>query len=737
MPRPSLLAVVATLLIAPACLAQLLPGVQPEKDGKPALTPEPVASPDKRPVFDLSKGVPLIPRAVLFGNPDKSQAKISPDGKHIAYLAPVNGVMNIWVGPADDLSAAKPVTKDDRRGIRQYNWAYSSKHVLFTQDKGGDENWRIYSGDVDTKEIKDLTPMDGVAAQIQEVSEQFPDEILVGLNDRNPAYHDIYKLNIRTGVKTLLVKNEIIEKSENGKGKSSGYAGFITDDDFKIRFAQRANKDGSMGFYKAAENGKSGFTPYDTVPMEDAGGTNIVGFDKSGNTAYLMDSRGRNTAGLYMVDVATKKRTVVLEEDQSDIQGVMVNPITKKLEAAKTNYDRERWNLIDPALQIDFLAMRMQGGPGDINVTSRSQDDRFWTVSFVEDDAPAKTCLLDRGDVKSAARKPKLTTLFVSSKQLAEQPLTKMRPNVITARDGLELVSYLTLPLDADQNGKASKPLPMVLFVHGGPWGRDNWGYNPSAQWLANRGYAVLMVNFRGSTGIGKKHLNAANLEWAGKMHDDLIDAVQWAVDQKIADPKKVAIMGGSYGGYATLVGLTFTPDAFACGVDIVGPSNLNTLLSTIPAYWEPEIDLMTKRVGDFRTEEGRKFLEARSPLTRVDQISRPLLIGQGANDPRVKQAEADQIVKAMSGRKIPVTYVLYPDEGHGFARPANRISFNAVAEQFLAKHLGGRAEPIGDAFKGATIQVPAGADGVPGLTDALAAMPKQDEPKKAEMPKP
>jgi dipeptidyl aminopeptidase/acylaminoacyl peptidase len=286
----------------------------------------------------------------------------------------------------------------------------------------------------------------------------------------------------------------------------------------------------------------------------------------------------------------------------------------------------------------------------------------------------------------------------------------------------LNLVSYLSLPLeaDADRDGKPEKVSPLVLLVHGGPWARDTWGYNPSAQWLANRGYAVLQVNFRGSTGFGKKHLNSANLEWAGKMHDDLLDAVKWAVDKKIADPKKVCITGGSYGGYATLVGLTFTPEVFTCGVDIVGPSNLNTLLGSIPKYWEPEIELMTKRVGDHRTEEGKKFLDSRSPLGLVEKITKPLLIGQGANDPRVKQAEADQIVHAMTSRHIPVTYVLYPDEGHGFARPPNRISFNAVTEAFLAKHLGGRCEPFGDSLKGSTIQVPAGAEDVPGLAEAI-----------------
>jgi dipeptidyl aminopeptidase/acylaminoacyl peptidase len=298
-----------------------------------------------------------------------------------------------------------------------------------------------------------------------------------------------------------------------------------------------------------------------------------------------------------------------------------------------------------------------------------------------------------------------------------------MHPAVIKSRDGLELVSYLTLPpgSHAKDKDRPENPVPMVLLVHGGPWGRDSWGFNGLHQILANRGYAVLSVNFRGSTGFGKKFLNAGNKEWAARMHDDLIDAVDWAVKEKIADPAKVAIMGGSYGGYATLVGLTFTPEKFACGVDIVGPSNLQTLLNTIPAYWAPMMQLFKDRVGDPDTEEGKKLLEERSPLTRVDRIKRPLLIGQGANDPRVKQAESDQIVKAMQERKIPVTYVLFLDEGHGFARPPNNLAFYAVAEAFLAKNLGGRAEPIGDAFDGSSIKVPAGADDIPGLKEKLA----------------
>jgi dipeptidyl aminopeptidase/acylaminoacyl peptidase len=300
-----------------------------------------------------------------------------------------------------------------------------------------------------------------------------------------------------------------------------------------------------------------------------------------------------------------------------------------------------------------------------------------------------------------------------------------MHAPVVESRDGLNLVCYLSLPpgSDPDGDGRPSEPLPMVLYVHGGPWARDQWGLNPYHQWLANRGYAVLSVNYRGSTGFGKEFINAANGEWAGKMHDDLLDAVGWAIDEKIAIADKVAIAGGSYGGYATLVGLTFTPDVFACGVDIVGPSSLVTLLENVPEYWVPFMPVFKSRLGDVETKAGRAELLKRSPLTRVDQIRRPLLIAQGANDPRVKQLESDQIVAAMTEHEIPVTYVLYPDEGHGFRRPENRKSFNAVAEAFLAEQLGGRFEPVGDDFRGATIQVPTGADEVPGLADALGEL--------------
>jgi dipeptidyl aminopeptidase/acylaminoacyl peptidase len=395
---------------------------------------------------------------------------------------------------------------------------------------------------------------------------------------------------------------------------------------------------------------------------------------------------------------------------------MLEHPTTYTIQAVAFNYTRPEWKVLDPSIQGDLDYLRT-AARGDLLVTSRTLDDRLWTVAAIVDDGPARFYLYDR-----TARKA--TLLFTHRKALEGLPLAAMHPEVITSRDGLKLVSYLTLPVgsDARRAGRPDQPLPMILLVHGGPWTRDTWGFNGEEQWLANRGYAVLSVNYRGSTGFGKRFLNAGSREWAGKMHDDLIDAVDWAIKEGIADRGRVAILGGSYGGYAALVGLTFTPDVFACAVDIVGPSNLETLLNTIPPYWEPGIAMFTTRVGDHRTAEGRRFLESRSPLTFVDRIRRPLLIGQGANDPRVKQSEADQIVAAMQRRGIPVTYVLYPDEGHGFARPENRLSFNAVVEAFLSRHLGGRVEPIGRDFQGSTITVPTGAKDVPGLPAALSS---------------
>ena len=662
-----------------------------------------------------SKEEKLISRQVLFGNPDKASLKISPNHQMISFLAPVNDVLNVWVAPIDKPNEAVAITKDTLRGIRTYFWSYNNEQVIYLQDVGGDENWQVHAVNVDTKEDKNLTPFEEITgpegkpvtlpngkplrprAQIQEVSYKYPNEILIGLNTRNPQFFDIYRLNIIDGTLQMIQQND-------------RFLGFQTDDDYNIRYAMQSTPDGGNELF--VPDGKGGWKTFDKIPMEDALTTWPIGFDKTGKILYMIDSRGRNTAALTSVNLETGNKEVIFEDPRADLSDVMIQPTEKTIEAVETDYLRTEWTVLDNSIKPDFDYLKTVAD-GDLNVTSRSLDDNVWTVAYTKDDGPVYYYIYDRPDKKAEF-------LFTNRKELEKVQLSKMYPLEIKSRDGLTLVSYLTLPHNSDKNGRPDSPLPMVLFVHGGPWARDSWGYNPYHQWLADRGYAVLSVNYRGSTGFGKEFLNAGNHEWAGKMHDDLIDAVNWAVDQKIADKNKVAIMGGSYGGYATLVGLTFTPNFFACGVDIVGPSNLVTLLQTIPPYWTPMINMFTSRVGDFRTEEGIKFLLSRSPITYVDSIRKPLLIGQGANDPRVNQAEADQIVKAMQEKNIPVTYVLYPDEGHGFARPENRMSFNAVAEIFLSQFLGGRSEPIGNDFQNSSITVPAGAQYVPTLKENL-----------------
>jgi dipeptidyl aminopeptidase/acylaminoacyl peptidase len=673
------------------------PAARPEEETVAAEQPSAAAEPSKE--TPATAGTALIPRRTLFGNPDKSLARISPDGTRISYLAPLDGVLNVFVAPLDDPSAAKPVTQEKKRRIPAYFWAYDSKHILYVQDVGGDEDWHVYAVDLAAGTTKDLTPLPKIAAQIDAVSEKFPEEILVGMNDRDPQYHDLYRVNIVSGDRTLVQKN-------------TEFSGFITDDDFQVRFASKMTPDG--GSQLLEPDGQGGWKDYRKIDMEDTLTTSPVGFDKTGKILYMTDSRGRDTSALVQIDLASGKETVLAADERVDVGGVLSHPTEKTIQAVTINYDRPTWKILDPAIEEDmrYLATVAQG---ELQVPIRTLDDKIWTVAYLMDDGPVSYYRYDRASKKA-------TFLFTNRKSLEGLPLAKMHPVVIPARDKLNLVSYLTLPKAADpeNKGRPNEPLPLVLVVHGGPWGRDAWGFDAEHQLLANRGYAVLSVNFRGSTGLGKGFTNAGNKEWAGKMHDDLIDAVDWAIAEKIADPARMAIMGGSYGGYATLVGVTFTPEKFACGVDVVGPSNLITLLSTIPLYWVPQMQLFKDRVGDPTTDEGKKLLGERSPLNFVEKIQRPLLIGQGANDPRVKQAEADQIVGAMREKKIPVTYVLFPDEGHGFARPENNLAFYAVTEAFLARHLGGRYQPIGGDFAGSSLTCPDGGDQVPGLAEAL-----------------
>ena len=648
----------------------------------------------------------LIPRKVLFGNPERTSVKLSHDGTHISYLAPVDGVMNVWVAPLDRIEEARPVTADTGRGIRIHLWTYNPNCIMYLQDRDGLEDWHAYAVNVETGESRDLTPYEGVQAIPKEGSPKFPDEVLIAINRRDAEFHDLYRVNILTGESKLIATNDF------------GAVDIMSDRDLNPRLARVLTPNGGSDLLSLSESGE-----WETSMSIDAESDLTVSplyFDVDGRTLYTYDSRGRDTSALMEVDTETGDGRELAVDDRADVGDTIEHPVTGRPQAVGFEYDRVIWKILDDSIAADIERIDDKD-KGDFNVRSRTLDDRKWLIEYEKDDGP-KTYFLYKRETGE------LQYLFSDRPELESASLASMHSAVVNSKDGLDLMVYYTLPVGStDGNGdRPSEPLPTVLRVHGGPWGRDSWGYDAEHQLLANRGYAVLSVNFRASKGFGKEFINAGNLEWGGAMNDDLIDAVEWAVDERIADQDRVAIMGESYGGYAVLVGLTFTPEVFACGVDMVGISDLNTFLDNAPPYWLPIMTFFRSRIGDNTTEEGRRFLAERSPLSRVDSIVRPLLIGQGANDPRVTQAESDQIVDAMKERGIPVTYLLYPDEGHGFARPENNLSYMAVAEAFLAKCLGGGFEPVGDDFQGSSIQVLAGAGDVPGLAEVLTSKQEQ-----------
>jgi len=603
----------------------------------------------------------LIPRSVLFGNPQKASPMVSPNGKLLAYLAPDdNGVLGIWVrtiGKADDhLVASDPV-----RPIRNLLWQADSHHVLFEQDKNGDENTHVYQADIQSKTVRDLTPYPGVKANIDSIDPKYPNTLLVDMNKRDKTLFDVHRINLRTGADELDVQNP------------GNVSGWVADNDLQIRAALVQNPDASSTII-VRDDTKSPWRPIATYSPED-GFAAPQAFSADNKSLYVTTAFDFNAARLLRYDVKAGTFNAVVSDPVYDVGGVLIDARTRNVVAANVERDRNEWEVLDPAYAADFATIKALH-PGDFSFTSQSDDGRHLVVQYVVDDGPVNYYEYDRG-TRAA------TFLFVSRPQLQQYTLASMTPVQYQARDGLMIHAYLTLPVGVDP-----KNLPLVLLVHGGPWARDSWGYNPYPQWLANRGYAVLQPNFRGSTGYGKSFLNAGDRQWAGTMHTDLLDAKAWAVSQGYADPKKVCIMGGSYGGYATLAALAFSPTEFTCGIDIVGPSNLNTLLASIPPYWKTERAVFTKRMGD-----SEEFLNTQSPLFKADKITAPLLIGQGLHDPRVNVRESDQIVAALRKANKDVEYVVFPDEGHGFARPENNIRFNAATEVFLAKYLGGRVE--------------------------------------------
>jgi dipeptidyl aminopeptidase/acylaminoacyl peptidase len=608
---------------------------------------------------------PLIPRSALFGNPVKTSPQISPDGTRLAYLAPVNDVLNVWVGSLDG-GDAHPITDDRDRGIRFYLWAADGRHILYLQDIGGDENWRLYAVDVAAKAVRDLTPFPEVQVQIVDRDKRFPHELLIGMNKDDARYHDVYHLDLRSGELRQVAKNP------------GDVASWVTDARLRVRGALKATLDGGFELVIRSSH-DSPWKSLLTWSPDDSLTSQPVGFSNDGQAIYLEDSRDSDTNRLIELRLDTGATRLIAHDPRYDIGGVLVHPDSDEIQAVAFDRARTEWTVLDTAIREDFAAVRRLHH-GDFAVTSRDHADRIWIVAFTADDGPAAFFAYDR-----SAKQGRF--LFYSKPDLTTYTLAPMEPFELAARDGLTLHGYLTYP-----PGLERRNLPVVLDVHGGPHARDTWGYDPEAQWLANRGYACLQINFRGSTGYGKRFLNAGDKEWGGKMHDDLVDAVRWAIDAGIADPKRVAIYGASYGGYAALVGATFTPDLFRCAVDVVGPSNLITMIETIPPYWATFLAIEHRRVGNPETEA--EFLKSRSPLFFVDRIKAPILIAQGANDPRVKKSESEQIVDAMKRKGIPYEYLLFPDEGHGFAKPENRLRFYAAAERFLAKHLGGRFEP-------------------------------------------
>jgi dipeptidyl aminopeptidase/acylaminoacyl peptidase len=610
----------------------------------------------------------LIPRQVLFGNPERISPRISPNGTSLAWIAPHNGVLNVWFAPvgADGVAweSAQVVTDDTDRGVRVFSWAYDGRHLLYLQDTGGDENWRLYDVDLSTMQRRDLTPFEGVQAQILATEKKHPTEVLVGLNRDNPALHDVYRLDLVTG--------ELVKEVEN-----PGFAGWVADSELTIRAGVGLELDGSM-VVKVRDTPAGDWRLLLSLPPEDALTSGPIAISADGGSMLAISSAGADTGRLVRVELATGAEEVLAEDPEADVSGVRVHPDTREPQVVTWVKERTEYQLLDPSLEADMAAIRALH-PGDPDLVAHDNSDMVWLVAFTNDTGPVPYFLYDR-------QRREGRFLFHHQPELARYELAPMEPFSYTARDGLTIHGYMTFPPGGDRAG-----LPMVLNVHGGPWGRDSWGFDPEAQWLANRGYLCVQVNFRGSTGYGKAFVNAGDREWGGAMQNDLTDAVAFAVGQGWADPARVAIYGGSYGGYAALAGVAFTPDLYRCAVDIVGPSNLKTLIETIPPYWQPQIALFHQRVGNPETDA--ELLWSRSPLSRAASIRTPLLIAQGANDPRVKQAESEQIVAALREAGIDHEYMLFPDEGHGFAKPQNRLRFYAAAERFLARHLGGRTE--------------------------------------------
>ena len=630
--------------------------------------------------------VPLIPKSVLFGNPEKMQPRLSPDGELLSYIAPRDGVLNIWLlDPAS--GEERPLTADTGRGIMRHFWAENGRWIIYLQDSDGDENHHLYRIDPRNPdgEAVDLTPFEGVKAVPAANSLKRPDELFVWLNRRDPALFDAFRLNVESG--------ELVQTAEN----PGDVAEFIADGDLEVRLALRATPEAGreLLYRKTPEDD---WRVVDRWEHQDAHAA-VIGFDADDRRVLIADPRGGDTQRLVRFDPETGKSETLVVDEEYDLHSRMVGrnllrePATRRPLAVIVNRVKHEWRPLAEDVEADLERLNERFSDGWYQIIDQSRDNARWLLAVNRPHRSTAYYSYTRGG------EPEL--LFTVKPELDEYELAPMRAVEYTARDGRRIPGYLTLP-----PGVEAENLPLVLLVHGGPQVRDIWGAHPTVQWLANRGYAVLQVNYRGSQGYGRDHLLAGDKEWGRKMQHDLTDACNWAVAEGYADPERLCIMGGSYGGYAALAGVSFTetaerPDVddapadehryYRCAVSIVGPSNLKTLIETIPPYWKPEIKRLYRMIGDPETEG--EMIAERSPLNYAERIRTPLILAYGANDPRVKLSEGEQITAALEQAGIPHEYYVYENEGHGFARPENRLDFFSKVEPFLAEHLGGRAE--------------------------------------------
>ena len=623
---------------------------------------------------------PLIDRDIIFGNPEIAGAQLSPDGKYVAFLKPWKDTRNVYVKGVDEpFEAARLLTTETKRPVPGYFWTRDGKYILYVKDNDGDENYNMYAVDpagkpaagADAPASRDLTGLKGVRVEVFEVPKSDPDVVYLGLNDRDKAWHDLYRLKISTGEKTLIRKN------------TERITGWVFDLKGQLRLATRSAENGDTEILRVDADGFN--KVYSCSVFESC---NPLQFKPGAERIYMETNKGTDLTSLVLFDPQTGK-TEMVEADplgKVDFGGALFSEATDELVETWYIAARAKTYYKNKAFGDDVHWIEKQFPNDEINVVSRTRDEQTWLVTAHSDTEPGQTLLFHR-------KEHKLVPQYKIWEKLPRKDLSEMKAVSYKSSDGLEIPAYLMLP-----KGVEGKNLPALILPHGGPWGRDHWGYNPLAQFFANRGYAVLMPNFRASTGYGRKFLDAGNGEWGRKMQDDLTWGVKYLVAEGIADPKRVGIIGGSYGGYATLAGVTYTPDLYAAAVDIVGPSNLITLLESIPPYWESIRKLFAVRMGDPNTAEGKKMLMDESPLNSAEKIKTPLLVAQGANDPRVNRREAEQIVIALRDRGFPVEYILAPDEGHGFARPVNNLALFMAAEKFFAQHLGGRYQEGGSA---------------------------------------